>query len=65
MRTNKQVIKLKPADLKKALVKGLSQSAWQAQQTGRSTKEQIHLSPKEYQRRPKFRKNFHNLEENF
>ncbi|MFA5024437.1 MAG: hypothetical protein WC523_05810 [Patescibacteria group bacterium] len=65
MGANKQIIKLKKDDLKKVLVKGFSQSAWETKKTGRSTKEQIHFSSKKYQRPPKHRRNFRHLEEEF
>lgn len=65
MGANKQIIKIKEEDLKKALIKGFSQSAWETKKISRSTKEQIHSSSKKYQRLPKHRRNFRHLEEEF
>lgn len=43
--SHKQVIKLKPADLNQAIVRGLSRAAWQAKEKKIIT-EKVHLNPK-------------------
>lgn len=42
----KQVIELKPSDIKKAVVRSLKHGAWETSKTGRSTKELVHVSSK-------------------
>ncbi len=58
-----QTIKIKEADIKKAVVKGLGRAVWETKQGGRSVREQIHQIPKH--KKPKHRKNFAHLEEEF
>ena len=45
MKQTKQVIKIKPADLDRAVVRGLSRSVWEKVQA-RPVKEQVHVSLK-------------------
>ncbi|MFA6995031.1 MAG: hypothetical protein WC249_01325 [Patescibacteria group bacterium] len=40
-----QIIKLKKSDLNKAVIRGLSHSAWQTKKT-LAVKEQVHANPK-------------------
>lgn len=56
----KQVIKIKPADLAKAAIRGFSRSAWEANKVN-SLKGQVHLSKK--RKEPKYKNRFHELEQ--
>lgn len=56
----KQIIKIKPADLEKAVIRGFGRSAWEASQEG-SLKGQVHLSKKK--KEPKYKNRFHELEQ--
>ncbi|MDP2944175.1 MAG: hypothetical protein Q8N57_01215 [bacterium] len=56
----KQVMKIKPADLKKATVRAFGRSAWEASKTD-PLKGKIHLSKK--RKEPKYKNRFHELEQ--
>jgi hypothetical protein len=58
----KQIIKLKPDDLNKAIIRGLSHAAWQGKKA-RGVREQIHLNPK--RRPPRHQKSLENLAAEF
>jgi len=58
-----QEIKLKSADLKKAVVRGLNRRLWEKKTGGRSTKELVHASLK--LKKGKYKKRFTNLEGEF
>jgi len=55
----KQVIKIKPADLEKAVIAGFGRSAWEANKTG-SLKERVQANKK--RKEPKYKNRFHELE---
>lgn len=57
-----QIIKLKPADLNKAIIRGLSRSAWETKKV-QTTKEQIHSNPK--LKNSRYKKRSVNLDEEF
>jgi len=57
-----QIIKLKRADLDKAIIRGLSRAAWETKKS-QVTKEQIHLNPK--LKKLKHKKIFKDLDEEF
>lgn len=57
-----QIIKIKKSDLNKAVIRGLSHSAWEAKKS-QAVKEQIHLNPKF--KKLKHVKNFINEDKEF
>jgi len=56
----KEIIKIKPADLKKATVRAFGHSAWEAGKSG-SLKGRIHLDKK--RKEPKYKNRFRELEQ--
>ena len=58
----KQIIKLKKADIDRALVRSLNRSVWETKKT-RTVKEQVHIMPK--LKRPRHKKHFADLAEEF
>lgn len=56
----KAVIKIKPADLEKAAIRGFGRSAWEVSKIG-SLSGQAHISKKK--KEPKYKNRFHELDQ--
>lgn len=55
----KQVIKIKPADLEQAVIRGFGRSAWDASQ---KTPLRGRVQPSRKKKEPKYKNRFHELE---